>query len=103
VDGTASDHVKWCAFPLAVLNVCVLLPESQLISKMDLMEIGCENGRWMELAQDRVQCWAAVLAVFKLCVLLPDIWLVSKSCCSIFVPVTQFFFLATSCVLRACC
>jgi len=24
---------------------------------MDLREIGCEDGRWMELAQDRVQ-WA---------------------------------------------
>jgi hypothetical protein len=22
---------------------------------LDLMEIGCEDGRWMELAQDRVQ------------------------------------------------
>jgi hypothetical protein len=27
-----------------------------LVSKMDLREIGCEDGRWMELAQDRVQC-----------------------------------------------
>jgi len=26
-----------------------------LVSKMDLREIGCEDGRWMELAQDRVQ------------------------------------------------
>jgi len=25
---------------------------------MNLREIGCEDGRWMELAQDRVQCWA---------------------------------------------
>jgi len=24
---------------------------------MDLREIGCEDGRWMELAQDRVQIW----------------------------------------------
>jgi len=30
---------------------------------MDLMEIGCEDGRWMELAQDLVQWWALVLAV----------------------------------------
>jgi hypothetical protein len=28
---------------------------SQLISKMDVRERGCEDGRWMELAQDRVQ------------------------------------------------
>jgi len=24
---------------------------------MDLRQIGCEDGRWMELAQDRVQSW----------------------------------------------
>jgi hypothetical protein len=30
---------------------------------MDLMEIGCEDGRWMELAEDRVQLWALVLAM----------------------------------------
>jgi len=29
--------------------------ELVLISKMDLRVIGCEDGRWMELAQDRVQ------------------------------------------------
>jgi hypothetical protein len=27
---------------------------------MDLREIGCEDGRWMELAQDRVQ-WVSFL------------------------------------------
>jgi hypothetical protein len=37
------------------------------------MEIGCEDGRWMELAQDRVQRWALVLAVLNRCVLLPGI------------------------------
>jgi hypothetical protein len=40
-----------------------------LVSKMDLREIGCEDGRWMELAQDRVQWWALVLAVLNLRVL----------------------------------
>jgi len=25
---------------------------------MDLMEINCEDGSWMELAEDRVQWWA---------------------------------------------
>ena len=30
---------------------------------MDLMEICCEDGRWMELAEDGVQWWALVLAV----------------------------------------
>ena len=33
---------------------------------MDLMEIDCEDGRWMELVQDRVQWWALVFAVFNL-------------------------------------
>jgi hypothetical protein len=36
----------------------------------DLREIGCEDGRWMELAQDRVQWQALVLAVLNLGVLL---------------------------------
>jgi len=53
-------------------KVVRLLPESWLISKMDLMEIGCADGRWMELAQDRVQWWALVLAVLNRCVLLPE-------------------------------
>ena len=50
----AEDRVQWQALVLAVLNLLVLLPENQLISKMGLREIGCEDGRWMELAQDRV-------------------------------------------------
>jgi hypothetical protein len=29
-----------------------LLPESQLIAEMDRSGRGCEDGRWMELAQD---------------------------------------------------
>jgi len=49
------DRTGW-ALVLAVLNRCVLLPESWLISEMDLREIGCEDGKWAELAQDRVQC-----------------------------------------------
>jgi len=44
----------------------------QLISKMDLREIGCEDGRWIELAQDRVQWQALVLVVLNLLVLLPE-------------------------------
>ena len=39
---------------------------------MDLREIGCGDGRWMELAEDRVQWQALVLAVLKLLVLLPE-------------------------------
>jgi hypothetical protein len=59
----AQDRVQWRALVLAVLNLRVLLPESQLISKMDLTEISCEDERWMELAQDRVKWRALVLAV----------------------------------------
>jgi hypothetical protein len=29
--------------------------------KLDLREIGCEDRRWIELAQDYVQWWAVVL------------------------------------------
>ena len=68
----AQDRMQWQALVLAVLKLCVLLPESQLIGKMNLMEIGCEDGSWMELAQDCVQWWALVLAVLNLCVLLPE-------------------------------
>ena len=39
---------------------------------MDLREIVCEDGRWMELAQGRVQWQALVLAVLKFLVLLPE-------------------------------
>jgi len=39
---------------------------------MNLMEIGCEDGSWMELAQDCAQWWALVLGVLKRCVLLSE-------------------------------
>jgi len=39
---------------------------------MDLVEIGCEDGRWMELAEECVQWWALVLAVLNHCVLLQE-------------------------------
>jgi hypothetical protein len=42
-----------------------------LVSKMDLSEMCCEDGRWMELVQDSVQWQPLVLAVLKLRVLLP--------------------------------
>jgi hypothetical protein len=50
----AQDRVQWWVLVLAVLKLCVLLPENQLISEMDLREIGCGDGRWIELAEDRV-------------------------------------------------
>jgi hypothetical protein len=38
----------------------------EIISKTDLMEIGCEDGRWIKVAQDRVQWRALVLGVLNL-------------------------------------
>jgi hypothetical protein len=46
--------------------------KGQLVSTMDLSEIGYEEEKWMELAQDRVQWRALVLAVLNLLVLLPE-------------------------------
>jgi hypothetical protein len=37
----------------------------------DLMEIGCEGGRWIELSQDNVQWQILVSLVLNLQVLLP--------------------------------
>jgi hypothetical protein len=45
----AQDRVQWRTFVLAVLNLRVLLAESQLISEVDLRGTGCEAGRWMDL------------------------------------------------------
>ena len=45
----------------------------ELISEMDLREIGYEDGGWMELTQDRVQWQALVLVVLNILVLLPEI------------------------------
>jgi hypothetical protein len=39
----AQDRVQWRTLVLAVLNLRVLLPESLLISKMDIREMG---GGW---------------------------------------------------------
>jgi hypothetical protein len=61
----AQDRVQWQALVLSVLNLRVLLPESQLITKMDLRETGCEDGRWMELAQYRVFIQTESLSVTK--------------------------------------
>ena len=42
---------------------------------MDLREIGCEDGRWMELAHDCVRWQDLALAVLNLLVLLPESFL----------------------------
>jgi hypothetical protein len=55
---------------LAVFGISGVEPSGSattvLVSKMDLSEIGCEVGRWMELAQDHVQWQDLVLAVLYL-------------------------------------
>jgi hypothetical protein len=42
------------------------------VSEMDLMELSCEDGRWIELAQDRVQRQGLVLGLLIFCVLVPE-------------------------------
>jgi hypothetical protein len=59
----AQDCVQWWAMELVVLNLWVLLPESQLISEKDLKEMGCDSGRWMDLLQEHVEWWASLLTV----------------------------------------
>jgi hypothetical protein len=44
----------------------------ELLNRMDLEKMRCEDVRWMELAQDRVQWRALLLAVLNLRVLLPE-------------------------------
>jgi hypothetical protein len=44
---------------------------------MDLREIGCEHGRWMELVENHVLWKALILVVLNLLCLLPQCWLVS--------------------------
>jgi len=61
----------------------------QLISKMDLLEIVCEVGKWMEPAQDRVQWQVLVLAVLNLLVLLPETFLTAVRITILQVPYTH--------------
>jgi hypothetical protein len=46
---------------------------------MDLREIGCEEGRWMELALDCIQWRALVLAVLNFMFLILVMSLITKS------------------------
>jgi hypothetical protein len=41
--------------------------------KMDVRDMGCENGRWMELAEDHVQWQALNLVMLDLIVLLQSV------------------------------
>jgi len=36
-------------------KLLVLLPESKLVSKMDLREISCDDGRWIVLTEVHVK------------------------------------------------
>jgi hypothetical protein len=72
VDGTGSESCSVAGFGTSSVEPPGSATESWLISKMEFRETGCENGRWMELAQHHVQWRALVLAVLNLRVLLPE-------------------------------
>jgi hypothetical protein len=48
------------------------------MNKMDLREIGHEDGRWMKLALDCVQWEALVWALLSFWVLVPESWFTSR-------------------------
>jgi hypothetical protein len=54
----------------------------ELGSKMDRMEIGYDEKRWLEMSQDPVQPRALVgqFAVLNLLLVLAGIWLISMMC-----------------------
>ena len=75
MDRTGSGSCAMAGFGTSgVEPLCSAAKES--VGEMDLTETGCENGRWIELAQDRDQRQALVLAELNLCVLLPKSQLV---------------------------
>jgi hypothetical protein len=67
VDGTGSELC-----PLAGFGFSSVESWGSATTVLELMEIGCEDRRWMELAQDRVQRRTLVLEVLNLEVLLPQ-------------------------------
>jgi hypothetical protein len=69
VDGTGSGSCPMAGFSISIVEPSVSATIVS-VSKINLMEMGCETGRWMELAQDHVQWQALVLAVLNLWVLL---------------------------------
>jgi hypothetical protein len=71
VDGTGSESCPMVDFGISGVETSGSATR-ELVSKMDLSETGCEDGRWMELAQDLVQWRALVLAVLNLRVLLQE-------------------------------
>jgi hypothetical protein len=55
VDGTGSGSCPVAGFGISSVEPSGSATRELVISKIDLREIGCEDGRWMELAQHRVQ------------------------------------------------
>jgi hypothetical protein len=54
VDGTVSESCPLTGFGISgVESFCSAT--SQLIGKMNLRELGCEDGRWIKLTQERIQ------------------------------------------------
>jgi hypothetical protein len=53
------QHISIILGPVAGFDISGVEPSSsatrELISKINLREMSCEDGKWMELAQDRVQ------------------------------------------------
>jgi hypothetical protein len=72
VDGTGSGSCPMVGFGISGVEPSGSATRELVFSKMDLREMGCEDGRWMELAQDHVQWWTLVLAVLNLQILLPE-------------------------------
>jgi hypothetical protein len=60
----------WGSSPVVGLGICGLEHTGsvtrELASLMGLRKLGCEDGRWMELAQDGVQRKALILSVLNL-------------------------------------
>jgi len=58
------DGIGSGSCPVAGSGISVIEPSGSattvLVNKIDLIDVGCEDGRWMELAQDRVQ-WRALV------------------------------------------
>jgi hypothetical protein len=72
VDETGSGSCPMAGFGVSSVEPAGSATRELVNSKMERREIGCEDGRWMELAQDRVQWRSLVLAVLNIRVLLPE-------------------------------
>lgn len=72
MERTGSESCPMRGFDIRLMNLHFLLPE--LISKVgvELTEIGCEDGRWIELAQNLVSWRALVSATLNLRILVPE-------------------------------